>query len=360
MGEKEPTMSSSRLFIDRAFLLIALSALPALPLGAEGQANPVPSERAPLIASVYAADPSVHVFGDRLYIYPSHDIPNDVPSNDQGDQYDMKDYCVFSLGGFDSPAVDHGVALDIKDVPWASRQMWAPDAARKAGKYYLYFPAKDKEGVFRIGAAVGDSPTGPFVAAAKPIPGSFSIDPAVFVDDDGSAYMYFGGLMGGQLERWRSGEYEPNGTGPDGSESAPGPRVARMSADMLSFDGSPAEVAILDEYGKPVLVRQHMKRFFEASWMHKYKGNYYLSYSTGDTHYIAYAIGTSPLGPFTYRGRILNPVRGWTTHHSIVEYRGKWYLFYHDDSVSGQDHLRTVKYQELKHNDDGSIRTLMP
>ena len=102
------------------------------------------------------------------------------------------------------------------------------------------------------------------------------------------------------------------------------------------------------------------KRFFEGAWMHRYRGTYYLSYSTGDTHYLVYATGTSPLGPFRYRGRILNPVVGWTTQGSIVEFRGKWYLFYHDASLSHQDNLRCIKYRQLHYDARGDIQTLSP
>jgi beta-xylosidase len=100
---------------------------------------------------------------------------------------------------------DNGVALTLKDVPWASRQLWAPDAAEKDGKFYLYFPAKNTEEIFQIGVATSDSPTGPFKAEAEPIKGSFSIDPAVFQDDDNAYYLYFGGIWGGQLQRWANG-----------------------------------------------------------------------------------------------------------------------------------------------------------
>jgi hypothetical protein len=101
------------------------------------------------------------------------------------------------------------------------------------------------------------------------------------------------------------------------------------------------------------------RRYFEGPWMHKYNGEYYFSYSTGTTHYLVYATGKSPFGPFAYRGRILEPVIGWTTHHSIVEFEGKWYLFYHDSSLSGGiNHKRCVKYTELKYTADGGIETL--
>ncbi len=316
----------------------------------------------PLIKEIYTADPSAHVFDGRIYIYPSHDVESNVPQDDLGSHFDMKDYHVLSMDSIGGKVTDHGVALDIKDVPWAGKQMWAPDAAFSNGKYYLYFPAKDKEGTFRIGAAVSTSPTGPFKAAAKPITGSLSIDPAVFQDTDGKFYMYFGGIWGGQLQRWASGKYDANGSKTDlqkDTEPALSPKVAKLSKDMMSFDGGVKEVKIVDKDGKELLGGDHDRRFFEASWMHKYNGKYYFSYSTGDTHFIAYAIGDNPMGPFTYQGVILNPVVGWTNHHSIVEIKGKWYLFYHDSVLSGgQTHLRSIKVTELTHNPDGTIQTI--
>lgn len=315
----------------------------------------------PLVTHIYTADPSAHVFEGKLYIYPSHDLDLDIPSNDNGDQYVMEDYHILSLDDFNSPCVDHGQVLHLKDVPWASKQMWAPDAAYKNGRYYFYFPARDKDGIFRIGVAVGDTPVGPFKAQENYIAGSFSIDPAVFVDDDGRAYMYFGGLWGGQLEKWKTGSYDPAGMEPAATEPALGPRVAELTDDMLSFREAPAEVSIVDENGNPLLAGDESRRYFEGPWMHKYNGKYYLSYSTGTTHFLVYAVGDSPKGPFVYKGRILNPVVGWTTHHSIVEFQGKWYLFYHDSTLSGGiDNKRCVKYVELQYNEDGTIVTIDP
>ncbi len=257
--------------------------------------------------------------------------------------------------------VDHGQVLHLKDVPWASRQMWAPDAACKNGTYYLYFPARDKQGIFRIGVAASDRPYGPFTPEPQPIPGSFSIDPAVYMDDDGQAYMYFGGLRGGQLERWRTGEYQAHAREPHGAAPALGPRVARLTPDMKGLEGAAQEIAILDESGLPLRADDLDRRYFEGPWMHKFRGRYYLSYSTGDTRYLVYAIADNPRGPFTYQGRILNPVVGWTTHHSIVEFQGTWYLFYHGSSFSGgASHKRCIKYMELNYNSDGTIQTHDP
>src|ERR1044071_4809191 len=155
----------------------------------------------PLVTNIYTADPSAHVFNGKIYIYPSHDIESNTAQDDEGGHFDMKDYHILSLDAIGGKVTDHGVALDIKDVPWAGRQMWAPDAAFANGKYYLYFPVKDKQDVFQIGVAVSEKPEGPFVAEAQPIKNSYSIDPAVFKDDNGTFYMYFGGIWGGQLQR---------------------------------------------------------------------------------------------------------------------------------------------------------------
>ncbi len=315
----------------------------------------------PLVSHIYTADPSAHVFGGRIYVYPSHDRETDIPDNDNGDQYDMVDYHVLSLDSPDGAVTDHGVALALEDVSWASKQLWAPDAAEKDGRYYLYFPARDKDGIFRIGVAVGSQPEGPFVADPEPISGTFSIDPCSFTDDDGQVYLYFGGIWGGQLQCWNSDSFDPTGAEPTGDVPALMPRVARLSEDMRSLSSEVQELAILDADGKPLRADDHDRRFFEAAWMHKKDGVHYFSYSTGDTHYLAYATGDNPFGPFTYKGRILEPVLGWTTHHSIVEFQGKWYLFYHDTSLSeGKNHLRCVKVAELSHDDRGAIRPLTP
>lgn len=315
----------------------------------------------PLIQHIYTADPSAHVFEGRIYIYPSHDIEAGIPFDDLGSHFAMEDYHVISMDHPGAPAVDNGVALHVKDVPWAEKQMWAPDAAYKNGKYYLYFPAKKADGIFQIGVAVSDHPAGPFKAEPGPITGSYSIDPAVFVDEDGKAYMYFGGIWGGQLQAYRQNQWSADNAEPLYREPALGPRVARLSEDMLQFTEAVRELLITDETGAPLLAGDNDRRFFEASWMHKYKGKYYFSYSTGDTHFICYAIGDTPYGPFTYAGRILNPVVGWTSHHSIVEFREEWYLFYHDSSLSkGVTHLRSIKVARLEYDSDGLIKTLDP
>lgn len=312
-----------------------------------------------LVKDLYTADPSAHVFNKKIYIYPSHDIESGIPENDKGDHFDMRDYHVFSLESIDGEVTDHEIALDINDVPWAGRQMWAPDAAFKNGKYYLYFPLKDKTDIFRIGDAISDRPEGPFKAEKNPIIESYSIDPAVFEDNDGKFYMYFGGIWGGQLQRYRNIKALECGAEPADSESALCPKVVLMSNDMLEFAEEPRDLVIVDKNGDTLKAGDHDRRFFEASWMHKYNGKYYFSYSTGNTHRLCYAIGDNPYGPLVYQGVILTPVVGWTTHHSICEFQNKWYLFHHDSKPSGgKTWLRSTKVVELEYEKDGTIKTI--
>lgn len=315
----------------------------------------------PLVTHIYTADPSAHVFEGAIYVYPSHDIDAGIPANDDGDHFGMEDYHVLRMDSPDSEAVDCGVALHVRDVPWAQRQLWAPDAACRDGRYYLYFPAKRADGIFQVGVAVADNPAGPFAPEPEAIAGSYSIDPAVFADDDGAHYMYFGGLWGGQLQKYRDNIFDATHEEPANDAPALGPRVARLAADMKQFAEAPREVLIAEETGRPLRAGDHARRFFEASWMHKYRGRYYLSYSTGNTHLLCYAVGDNPYGPFIWQGNILTPVVGWTTHHSICEFAGQWYLFYHDALQSGGvTHLRSVKVTPLHHDDHGRIRTIHP
>nr|WP_205967587.1 glycoside hydrolase family 43 protein [Paraglaciecola sp. 20A4] len=314
------------------------------------------SKSLPLVTNIYTADPSAHVFDGKLYIYPSHDYEAGIPQDDNGDHFAMRDYHILSMNEVGGEVTEHGVALSVDDVSWAGRQMWAPDAASKNGQYYLYFPLKDKQDIFRIGVAISDSPVGPFKPQPEPMAGSFSMDPAVFEDDDQQHYLFFGGIWGGQLQRWTKGEYSSQDDYPADDAPALMPKAVKLAADMVSMDGEPQDIMIVDESGQPIKQGDLDRRFFEAAWVHKYQGNYYLSYSTGDTHKIVYAMSENLMGPYTYKGVVLDPVVGWTNHHSIAQFQGKWYLFYHDSTLSkGQTHLRSVKMAELKYNQDGTI-----
>jgi len=160
---------------------------------------------------------------------------------------------------------------------------------------------------------------------------------------------------------WQSGSFNPKEHRPEGDEKALGPLVAQFKPTMDGYVAAPKMITILDENGEPLKAKDEDRRYFEGPWMHKLNGKYYLSYSTGTTHYLCYAEGDNPEGPFTYKGRIMEPVIGWTTHHSIVQIEGEWYLFYHDAKFSGGcDHKRCVKFTKLNISEDGTIETIKP
>lgn len=278
----------------------------------------------PIITHLYTADPSAHVFDGRMYLYPSHD-------RDKAEWWDMVDWHVFSSKDLVNWK-DHGVALSLDDIKWAKKYAWAPDCAERNGKYYFYFPTDQDY----IGVAVGDSPVGPFHdPLGKPLISRETtgvqaprdlIDPAIFIDDDNTPYLYF-------------------------SQNVV--NVVKLNDDMISFDG-------------PVQIIEGADDFFEAIWMHKRNGIYYLSYSGRGQ--ILYCTADNPLGPFKYQGVILDKVNSGTNHHSIVEYQGKWYLFYHnadlalknipEDSAERKyiQWRRSVCCEYLEYNDDGTIQ----
>lgn len=258
----------------------------------------------------FEADPSAHVFGDQLWIYPSHDI-----AGSRG--WDMTDWHAFSSTDLRTWK-DHGVIFSLADLTWAKESAWAPDAAYRDGKYYFYFPADDQ-----IGVAVSDNPDGPFKdALGKPLiargeSGTRAIDPCIFIDEDGQAYLYFG----------------QNNL-----------RVVKLKADMITRDGEVQSLAA--------------KNYHEGIWVHKRNGIYYLSYPIFDgvnAGKLAYGMGRSPHGPFEYKGVIMDN-RSRNIHHSIVQYRGRWYIFYHVQGPSPYE--RRVCAEFLDYNANGTIKAI--
>src|SRR5690606_9013610 len=219
-----------------------------------------------LTRDLYTADPSAHVFNGKIYVYPSHDFEAGIPEDDLGSHFGMEDYHVYSMDHVGGEVTDHGRVLHVDDVLWAGRQMWAPDAAQKGEDFYLYFPVKDKEDIFRIGVAHSKNPEGPFLPQDRPIAGSYSMDPAVFKDSDGKYYMYFGGIWGGQLQKWDDNRYHGEDRYPGDDQPALSPRVALMGEDMVSFAEDPRPVLLLDESGSPITTGDNDRRFFEAAW----------------------------------------------------------------------------------------------
>lgn len=271
----------------------------------------------PIIADRFVADPSAHVFGDRMYIYATDDETN---SNTYWDSKDWRAYSSSDLATW----TDHGSFFDIPGgFSWGTGLAWAPDVAFRNGFYYFYAPV-DRT---KIGVARSTSPTSgfrdvrgtPLIDKARDAnTGDEPIDPAVFTDDDGQAYMFIGTRT---------------------------PKVVKLGADMMSTTGGLQNVVI---NGGP--------SYGEAPWMHKRNGIYYLSYSTGWPGQIAYATSDNPMGPFTYRGIILDYTNISTNHQSILEYRGQWYIVYHRNArTGGGNYKRSLAMEYLNYNADGTI-----
>ena len=284
----------------------------------------------PIITGQFTADPTARVFEGKLYMYPSHDIPSVITHTDGSAWFSMPDYHVFSSEDLTS-WTDHGVILRQEDVPWGKPDayaMWAPDCVFKDGKYYFYFPdAPAGRPGFGIGVAVADRPEGPFTPQAEPIKGVFGIDPCVLVDDDGTSYIYWSGM---------------------------GLSGCRLNDNMLELDGRPAR-----------LDRALPEGFKEGPFVFKRNGKYYLTYPwvRENTETLAYAMSDSPLGPFEYKGLIMkeSPVGCWTNHHSLVEYEGQWYLFYHHNDYSPDfDKNRSARIDRVYFNEDGTIQEVVP
>jgi hypothetical protein len=281
----------------------------------------------PLILDQFTADPSARVFEGKVYLYPSHDVK--CKSN----WFCMKDYHVFSSENL-TDWTDHGIIISQENVRWmdsTSNSLWAPDCIERNGKYYFYFPAKIKNTSFAkwmaIGVAVSDTPYGPFKPESKPIDGVFGIDPNPFIDKDGQAYLYWAG--GRRLH------------------------MAKLQENMLELAAEPQEVEGLPE------------GFKEGPYLFERNSIYYLTfpYVIKKTETLAYATGDTPMGPFKYKGVIMDesPTGCWTNHHSIIQYKGQWILFYHHNDLSPHfDKNRSVRADSLFFNEDGTIRKVIP
>lgn len=203
----------------------------------------------------------------------------------------MKDYHVLTLDNVNEKARDNGIALKLEDVSWAKQQLWASDVAKKGNKYYFYFPAKDQNDLFKIGVASSKSPTGPFKAEKTPISGTYSIDPTV-LNDHGQYYIYFGGL----IQEYRNNKHSKDYPELQKEENALLPKVALLKSNMKELAEEPKDVLIVDESGNQLKSGDQHRRFFESVWIHQYNNKYYLSYSTGETHKLVYAIGDNLMG----------------------------------------------------------------
>jgi hypothetical protein len=291
----------------------------------------------PIIRNQYSADPSARVFGDKVYLFPSHDIFAKEGKGRIG-WFCMEDYHVFSSTNLTN-WTDHGMIVSQTATPWTKQDaysMWAPDCIERNGKYYFYFPATPKDTTvakgFTVGVAIADKPEGPYVPQPSPIKGVRGIDPNVFIDKDGQAYLF-----------WSNG----NSTG--GSIYS-----AKLKANMVELD---SEVKTFDELPK--------KGLKEGPYLFERNGIYYLTYPHVENKIerLEYATSNNPLGPFKFTGVIMDesPTGCWTNHHSIIQFKNQWYLFYHHNDYSPNfDKARSVRADSLAFNTDGTIKKVIP
>lgn len=287
----------------------------------------------PIIRTQYSADPTARVFGDKVYLFPSHDI---IATEGKGrvGWFCMEDYHVFSSVNL-TDWTDHGVIVQQNKVQWVrpnSYSMWAPDCIERNGKYYFYFPTSPKDTVtygrgFTIGVAIADKPEGPYIPQPTPIKGVRGIDPNVFIDKDGQAYLY-----------WAAGNIF----------------AAKLKENMLELASDPV-----------ILKDLPTKGLKEGPYLFERNGIYYLTFPHVENKIerLEYAISNNPLGPFKWTGVIIDesPTGCWTVHQSLIQYKNQWYLFYHDRDYSPNfDKARSVRVDSLFFNNDGTIQKVIP
>ncbi len=282
----------------------------------------------PLITTMYTADPTARVVGDKLFVFPSSDVEKVEGKGNNG--FMMPYYHVFSTENL-LDWTDYGKQIDQNDVPWGEKDsyaMWAPDCIEKDGKFYYYFPAQPKGSEKRhfVGVGVADKAEGPYRLEKEPIKGVAGIDPNVFVDDDGQAYIY-----------WGSGD------------SLLG---CRLKENMRELEGEPIKMK-----GTPPMYK-------EAAFMFKREGKYYFTYShltPFRTCELSYSVGDTPLGDFEYKGAFMERWPWcWTNHHSFVEYKGEWILFYHHNEISNNSRMRSIRADYVSFDKNGNIEKVTP
>ena len=287
----------------------------------------------PIVRTQYSADPSARVFGDRVYLFPSHDI---LAAEGKGriGWFCMEDYHVFSSANL-TDWTDHGMIVQQNKVPWVrpnSYSMWAPDCIKRNGKYYFYFPTAAQDTAsfgrgFAIGVAIADKPEGPYVPESTPIKGVHGIDPNVFIDKDGQAYLY-----------WSAGNIY----------------AAKLKENMTELASEPVTLKDLPSKGLK-----------EGPYLFERAGIYYLTFPLVEnkTERLEYATSDNPLGPFKMTGVIMDESLSgcWTNHQSIIQFKNQWYLFYHDKDYSPRfDKARSARADSLFFNDDGTIKKVIP
>lgn len=286
----------------------------------------------PIVQNMYTADPHPLVYNDTVYLYTGHD-------EDGSTWFTMNDWRCYSSTDMVN-WTDHGSPLSYKEFSWSRGDAWAGQCIERNGKFYYYIPTNKVDGDMAIGVAVSDSPTGPFKdALGHPLAetGTGDIDPTVFIDDDGQAYLYWGNPY-----LW----------------------YVKLNEDMISYDEAVGIVKIPlteESFGKRTGDPKRDTLYEEGPWLYKRNGIYYMVYAaSGIPENIAYSTSTTPTGPWTYRGVIM-PTEGgsFTNHPGIADFKGNSYFFYHNGALpGGSGFTRSVCVEQFKYNADGTFPTI--
>jgi arabinoxylan arabinofuranohydrolase len=281
----------------------------------------------PIVQNIYTADPAPMVDGDTVYLCTSHD--EDVTKDNF---FTMDDWRVFSTKDMVN-WTDHGSPLSYRTFSWATGKAWAPHCIARGGKYYMFVPVSDA-----IGVAVADSPTGPFKdAIGKPLLSNYQyIDPTVFIDTDGQAYLYFG-----NPKLW----------------------YVKLNSDMTSYTGQVQQVSMTSEsFGQRSGVADRPTLYEEGPWFYKRNDLYYMMFAMGPLpEKIGYSTSASATGPWSYKGVIMNSQSGhaFTNHSGVVDFKGHSYFFYHTQELSGGGgYKRSVAVEEFTYKADGTFPTI--
>ena len=289
----------------------------------------------PIIQTIYTADPAPMVYKDTVYLYTGHD-------EDKSTWFTMKDWRCYTSTDMVN-WTDRGSPLSLKDFSWAKKDAWAGQCIPRNGKFYWYVPMNHETLGMSVGVAVSDSPTGPFKdALGKPLvhSGNGDIDPTVFIDNDGQAYLYWGN---------------------------PYLKYVKLNEDMISYSGDVVTVP-LNKEGFNVRFKDVDKRpsaYEEGPWFYKRKNLYYMHYAAGGVpEHLAYSTSKSATGPWVYRDtvmRIIGKGGAFTNHPGVIDYKGKSYFFYHNGALpGGGGFTRSVCLDEFQYNKDGSIPRITP
>ena len=286
----------------------------------------------PIVQTNYTADPAPLVYDGKVYLYTSHD-------EDDSTWFTMNDWRLYTTEDMVN-WTDHGTVLSYKEFDWAQRNAWAPVTVERAGKFYMYVPITDRNGKNGIGVAVADSPYGPFIdPLGKPLiqERQADIDPAVFIDDDGQAYLFWGN---------------------------PVCYYVKLKEDMITVEGEIQQIPnTIEAFGKREGEPNERRptTYEEGPWVYKRDGLYYLIFAAGPLpEHLGYATSKNITGPYTYQGKVM-PTQGgaFTNHPGVIDYKGKTYLFYHNAALpGGSGFTRSVAVEELKFDKAGNIPEL--